>query len=397
MAHAPSAGRLGRDFAIDAVRGIALVTITINHFTDTVVNMGMAGFKYPTPTERGISSAAEVFFLLSGYLVGAVYLSRTAEIDVRSFAGIAWKRAARLYVSNIILFLGCWLIVAIAPAVLASVTNFLPYLSHPADGIKVMAMVWHPNFIGILYVYVLLLVFAPVFVAALRASPWIAFFVSALLYCVVQASPEFNIAAGSREEGAWHFNPFAWQFIFYSALLAGRYRLLAQLEVRVRQHIGVVLGAVAMLLASYLLVWASRNSDMTGMSFAIPFDDKQSLGVSRIAHALIYMSALLSVFWRFPVLLNSWPGRALITIGKSSLEAFLISVVVTYALSAIWLVAAPTTLGYLILCPLSIALLLAGSLAYQLRQASLTKKAKAWGGGNELAIAPAAEGAMQSR
>lgn len=86
MADASSARKPSRDLAIDAVRGIALITITMNHLTGTVVNMGMDGFKYPTPTERGISSAAEVFFLLSGYLVGAVYLSRTASIDLGGFS-----------------------------------------------------------------------------------------------------------------------------------------------------------------------------------------------------------------------------------------------------------------------------------------------------------------------
>jgi hypothetical protein len=383
--------------AIDAVRGIALITITINHFTGTVVDLGMAGFKYPTPTERGISSAAEVFFLLSGYLVGAVYLSRTPTIDVGIFATTVWRRAARLYLSNVLLFLTCWLVVAVSPVDLASVTSFLPYLNRPAEGIKVLAMVWHPNFIGILYVYVVLLLFAPIFVLALRASPWVAFATSLLFYCIVQARPEFNIAAGSREEGAWHFNPFAWQFIFYGALLAGRYKLLAQLQALVLRHVAILFGAAILLLASYILVWASRNSAVTGLSFAIPFDDKQSLGISRVVHAVVYVLALLSVFWRFPILLNIWPGRALITIGKGSLEAFLISVVVTYALSAAWLVAAPTTLGYLILCPVSVVLLWVGSVAYQARQASLSKKARAWSASDEVGTDRAAQGGMQSR
>lgn len=390
MAHSSSARKIGRDLAIDAVRGIALITITMNHFTNTVVDLGMAGFKYPTPTERGISSAAEVFFILSGYLVGAVYLSRSPDIDVRRFTNTAWKRAARLYVSNIVLFLVCWLIVAISPSALALTTNFMPYVDQPEEAAAVLAMVWSPNFIGILYVYVVLLLFAPLFVLALRISPWIAFSISALLYCVVQAWPEFNIAAGDGGEGDWHFNPFAWQFLFYGALLAGRYKLLAELEVLVRQNIGIVVGFAAMLLASYFLVWASRNSDLTGLPFAIPFNDKQSASISRVIHAWIYTLALLSVLWRFPVLLNSWPGQALITIGKGSLEAFLISVVVTYALSALWLVAAPTTLGYLVLCPLSVALLLIGSFAYQTRQASRARKAKQWSSDNEPAAAPAA-------
>lgn len=374
MADASSARKLGRDLAIDAVRGIALVTITMNHFTGTVVNMGMNGPKYPTPTERGVSSAAELFFILSGYLVGAVYLSRSPSIDVRAFARTAWKRAVKLYSNNVMLFLLCWLIVAIAPTALAMATSFSPYLSDPVEGLKVLAMVWHPNFIGILYVYVVLLVFAPLFVLALRASPWLSFSISALLYCIVQVWPEFNVPAGSREEGSWHFNPFAWQFIFYGALLAGRYSLLAKFQELARQNRWIVIVAVFTLLTSYILVWASRNPDMTGVAFDIPFRDKQSLGGSRVVHALIYMSALLSVLWRFPILLSSWPGRALVTIGKSSLEAFLISVVVTYALSAAWLFAAPTTLGYAILCPLSVALLLVGSMAYQARQASLTKR-----------------------
>ena len=101
---APAPPPRERDTAIDILRGLALITITINHITGFTDRMGMVGMQFPTLTLWGFSSAAEVFFVLSGYLVGAVYFAKVKQPTLAGFTGKVWRRTGKLYVYNLALF-----------------------------------------------------------------------------------------------------------------------------------------------------------------------------------------------------------------------------------------------------------------------------------------------------
>ena len=64
---------MARDSRIDTIRGFAMVTIIINHFSFLSAELGMTGPQIPTTTTFSVSSAAEIFVALSGYMVGMVY------------------------------------------------------------------------------------------------------------------------------------------------------------------------------------------------------------------------------------------------------------------------------------------------------------------------------------
>jgi len=65
-----------RDNRIDLIRGFAMVTICVNHITWMLGKVESVSLKIPTLTHYGYSSAAEIFFFMSGYMVGMVYLNK---------------------------------------------------------------------------------------------------------------------------------------------------------------------------------------------------------------------------------------------------------------------------------------------------------------------------------
>jgi hypothetical protein len=220
-----------RDQAIDIVRGLALMTITINHITGFTDRMRMAGMQFPTLTLWGFSSAAEIFFLLSGYLVGAVYFSAAKDPPLGAFAGKVWRRTGKLYVYNLALF------VALIPLCLISrdlarLGFYNWFFAHaPWSYGQFLLLYVQPYCLEILVTYMALLAAAPAFAAMLRFQPLVAIAISIGIYYYAHEHAWFNIRGGTPVgDWRWNFNPMSWQVLFYGAMAAGRWRMLDRLR-----------------------------------------------------------------------------------------------------------------------------------------------------------------------
>src|SRR3954471_15564328 len=110
-----------RDTKIDVLRGLAIFTITLNHFTWLASDLGLEARAFPTLTQFGFSSSAEIFFLLSGYLVGQVYTGIYRKYGLARMVGKCLDRAYKLYVYNLILLGVCVAITAVAAPGVAQV------------------------------------------------------------------------------------------------------------------------------------------------------------------------------------------------------------------------------------------------------------------------------------
>ena len=86
---------VGRDQRLDVFRGLALITIFINH---------VPGNLYENLTSRnfGFSDAAEAFVLMSGIAVGLAYSRGFREGAFLSSCMKVWRRAGLLYVTHIV-------------------------------------------------------------------------------------------------------------------------------------------------------------------------------------------------------------------------------------------------------------------------------------------------------
>lgn len=97
-----------RSSAIDAIRGLCLINIFVNH-----LSLGyLTGL---SPSRLGFSDSADLFVLLSGVSTALAFARR----DTMSFGRLAvslWRRSLRLYAFNLVIIVGT---VGLLAAVLA--------------------------------------------------------------------------------------------------------------------------------------------------------------------------------------------------------------------------------------------------------------------------------------
>lgn len=342
-----------RDASIDILRGLALITITINHITGFTDRMHMVGMQFPTLTLWGFSSAAEIFFLLSGYLVGAVYFRADRDPPVLDFAGKVWRRAGKLYVYNLVLFLAL-LPLCLLSRDLARLSFYSWFIQGgPATLIDFLILYVQPYCLEILVTYMALLASAPLFALLLRFQPLVAITISVALYWFAHEHAWFNVVGGSPVgDWRWNFNPASWQLVFFGAMAAGRYRLLARMERRAEGD-WRWLAPPALLFTGLTILFLAQG----WFSFHADYQSKIRIGPLRVAHAMSVCWLIMSVLWMWPRLQRLWLMRQCATIGSNSLQTFVISVALSYAAGFIWIQYLPFHAAYIALCIISAILL----------------------------------------
>lgn len=345
--------RSRRDASIDILRGLALITITINHITGFTDRMHMVGMQFPTLTLWGFSSAAEIFFLLSGYLVGAVYFRADRGATLRSFTEKLWRRAGKLYVYNLALFLVLFPLAFGSPD-LARLSFYDYFLRHgPASLIDFLILYIQPYCLEILVTYMVLLATAPLFALLLRIQPLLALACSILLYLFAHEHAWFNIVGGSPVgDWRWNFNPASWQLVFFGAMAAGRYQLLARLESLADGNWRWLI-APTLLFAGLTTLFLAQ----TWFSFEVMYQSKIRIGPVRVIHALSVCWLIMTILWIWPRLQRLWPMRQCAVIGSNSLQTFVVSVALSYSAGYLWIEYMPNHDAYIGLCIGSVVLL----------------------------------------
>ena len=342
-----------RDASIDILRGLALITITINHITGFTDRMHMVGMQFPTLTLWGFSSAAEIFFLLSGYLIGAVYFHVDKDPSVRDFAGKVWRRAGKLYVYNLALFLAL-LPLCLMSRDLARLSFYSWFIQGgPATIVDFLILYIQPYCLEILVTYMVLLATAPAFALLLRLQPVLALAVSLALYLFAHEHGWFNIIGGSPVgDWRWNFNPASWQLVFFGAMAAGRYRLLARMERRAEGDWRWLVPPV-LIFAGLTILFLAQS----WFAFEVQYQSKIRIGPVRVAHALSVCWLIMSLLWMWPRLQRLWLMRQCAVIGSNSLQTFVVCVALSYAAGFIWIEYMPFHAAYIALCIGSVILL----------------------------------------
>ncbi len=320
-----------RNATLDALRGYALVCIMLNH-----IPAGWA--RQFTLTNFAIYDAAELFVLLSGFLVGLVWVKVEAQSGRRAAQWRFLRRAGQV-----------WLALVAGGVALALTSRglFELDLGHtaiwseyarwvvelPLAYVTALAVMWmQPNLLDVLALYVVLLAAAPAVVPLLLRWP-LAFAAGSVALWMV-AGPLNALLPNQREGNGLLFNPFAWQMLFFSGVAMGafRHRFMPIL----RRHAGV-LTALAAAITLYSLGMAvpwrfgpegKRLAD--AMWHAVGVVDKWSLD-------LVRYTAIMAASWLVAVPLaplmawiaTSAPGRALATIGRGGLVSFIACVLLS--------------------------------------------------------------------
>ncbi len=203
--------------AVDFWRGLALVMIFINHIPGNVLSAY-------TLRNFAVCDAADLFVFLAGWSLSYATNRQGSPDTAPKLVGRLVWRAFDLYSAQLAITL---LAVAMLATAAHTMQNPLflewhnagPAFYDPVRAVTGMALLsYQLGYFNILPMYVVLLLMAPVFLLAARASRWLALALSLSLYgwCLTTG---LTMPSWPSDE-QWFFNPLCWQLLLLSGFLS---------------------------------------------------------------------------------------------------------------------------------------------------------------------------------
>ncbi|WP_061708130.1 OpgC domain-containing protein [Pseudenterobacter timonensis] len=338
-----------RDLRIDFMRGIALVMMVVAH---TEV---MSIFNIFTWERFGLTTGAEGFVILSGFMLGMLNRARLQKAVLLTISWGLYLRAWKIYRVNIIIILS-FLLLGYLPFInLFEVTHFTDRFSGTSWSLYpvtpqiketwfniILYLQIGPHQTQILGLYIFLLLLSPLFLGMLHKGKvyWLLGF-SLLVYCCWQRWP-VRVTPSQFE---FAFPLLAWQFIFVLGMSSGWYK--EELLSFARTPAGKV-AIVALVIVALLLGFVAQNHTNPFMppallmhvippaefnAFYHTWAAKNGLGPIRVLNDISLMVAvylLLTWCWQPLYRLAGW---FLIPLGQRSLYTFILHVYVVLAVS----------------------------------------------------------------
>lgn len=338
-----------RDLRIDLMRGIALVMMVVAH---TEV---MSIFNIFSWERFGLTTGAEGFVILSGFMLGMLNRARLQKAALLTICWGLYLRAWKIYRVNIIIILSMLLLGFLPFLNVFEVTHFTDRFSGTSWSLYpvtpqiketwfniVLYLQIGPHQTQILGLYIFLLLLSPLFLALLKQGRvWWLLSLSLLVYGCWQRWP----VRLTVSEFEFAFPLLAWQFIFVLGMSCGWYK--AELLSLARTPPGKVV-IVALVIVALILAFVAQNHTNPFMPpellmHVIPPADfnafyhtwaaKNGLGPVRVLNDISLMVTvylLLTWCWRPIYRLTGW---FLIPLGQHSLYVFILHVYVVLAVS----------------------------------------------------------------
>ena len=319
-----------RLIALDMLRGYALVCIMIDHMPVSVLrSYTLANFS--------VFDAAELFVLLSGFLVGMVWLMVEEKEGRRAaqwrFARRAFEVWRALVVGGVIMAL---LSAALWAAGLRHTAVWNQYaiwvLDNPLGYAGALASMWlQPNLLDVLALYVILIAVTPLTVPLLLRWPLGFAAGSVVLWWF---GPVLNGLIPNHRQGGLLFNPFGWQMLFFTGVAMGLFRrdfmpvLLRHARLLTVLSVGMFLFGATIIIAlkfgDAALPLRNALKQVYGVIDKWPLDGTRYLAI--VAASWLVAVPLAGAMER---LAASRPGVALQQIGRGGLWSFVVCVLLS--------------------------------------------------------------------
>ena len=335
-----------RLIALDMLRGYALICIMLDHMPISVLrNFTLANFS--------IFDAAELFVLLSGFLVGLVWLSVEGKqgrpAARRRFARRAFQVWRALVVGGVIMALLSALLLHYGLRHTAIWNAYAEWvIENPLGYLGVLATMWlQPNLLDVLAVYVVLLASAPLLVPVLLRWPLSFAAGSVLLWWF---APVLNPLIPNHNKGGLLFNPFGWQMLFYSGVAMGLFRARIMPVLLPHARLLTVVATIVFAFGATIILAAKVGEP------ALPLREALKLVYGRIdkwpLDGTRYL-AIMAASWLVAVplarvmerLAASGAGRAMQTIGRGGLWSFVTCVLLSVLGDALQMTPLDQTIG----------------------------------------------------
>lgn len=315
-----------RSLALDFFRGLALIVIFINH-------MPYNPWYWGTPSRFGFSDATEIFIFISGYVAALAYGRRFAASAVQGTGRVLY-RCLQVYFAHILMFgLLAFACVmgnrsGIGPDYIKGL-NLAFAFENPRDAVLgLLTLRYVPNYFDILPMYLVIMVMIPVLWLIARQSRLLAVAVPVALYAGAHRFG-WELNAELTHARAWYFNPFCWQLLFFTGFALASGWLPRPRWNRVAGFLCVALLAVAGTIEygstffNNPQLWEMRNA-------LSAYVDKSHLGLLRYVHFLALAYVVGHVALRVPGLFGKAPLRLVAQLGRQSLPAFVIAMLLSY-------------------------------------------------------------------
>ncbi|MFS4438901.1 OpgC domain-containing protein [Paracoccaceae bacterium GXU_MW_L88] len=322
---------MNRIIQLDMLRGYALLCIMIDHMPVSVLREG-------TLARFMIFDAAELFVLLSGFLVGLVWVMTEAREGLKA---ARWRFARRAFEVWRALVIGALIMAALSAWLLANGyehraiwNGYAAWLvEDPLNYLISVASMWlQPNLLDVLAVYVILIASAPILVPLLRRWPLPFAAVSVVLWWF---APELNMMIiPSHEKNGMLFNPFGWQMLFFSGVAMGLFR--KEMMPKLMEHSRLLTVIAAAVVLYGMVIDLAPLMGETGKTIRETLKplygeiNKWRLDETRFM-AIIAASWLVAVPLAPPLrwLAQTLLGRAMSDIGRGGLWSFFICVLLS--------------------------------------------------------------------
>lgn len=331
-------GSGARDLRLDVFRGLALITIYVNHVPGTI-------FERWTSRNFGFSDAAEAFVLMAGIAAGLAY--GPDLISERFWRGLrrAWARAWTLYSVHIVTTMMALGIAAFAarngvPRMI-EINNVAQFFDDQIGVLIGIPTLGHQlGYFNILPLYVTLLLATPLLVRLGHVSP-MGLMAGSVGLWFAAGLVRLNIPAHPNP-GGWFFNPFAWQILFVTGLLTGLALRRGERFVPVRPWLVRACAGFVIAVLVWRLVPPVASLGRSGLhalyDLGVPFNivsfDKTFVGLPRLLHALALLYLVSTLPWVRRAVAGAW-ARPVALMGRQALPVFASGSVLCIAAQAI--------------------------------------------------------------
>lgn len=320
--------------ALDSIRGLLLLQMTLDHFGRPI--------SYYLYQCFGFFSAAEGFFFLSGFVGMLAATSKGAKDPKQSW--MRWRafKTWRYHVVTLAgLSLAAWLFLPRVGYLFHSI------YSHPASGNAFsLLLVNTPEYLDVLPLYVIFLLAGsfvfPLFSRATRKRNVLSLWLPSLALWIAAQFGIRDVCNAIFPQWIHHgdFDPFGWQFVYFSGAATASWWRIARRDESAGNALAVnaVRRATPAIIALLVFGFLWSHQFIALAEPASFWTSKVHVGPLRFANFFIFMILICATVRKWPALLDF---RATNVMGRHSLDVYTAHIVLIY----LWM-ATPGTVRY---------------------------------------------------